>query len=107
MSENNKADSKIISAMFFKLLPVQIILVAVTSLNSIIDSAMAGNLIGPQALTALGFFWPVITFMNMVTAILSGGATILCGKFMGKNQTERSKSVFTLDVLVSFRSLSC
>ncbi|MCR5211064.1 MAG: ATP-binding protein [Lachnospiraceae bacterium] len=100
MSENNKADSKIISAMFFKLLPVQIILVAVTSLNSIIDSAMAGNLIGPQALTALGFFWPVITFMNMVTAILSGGATILCGKFMGMNQTERSKSVFTLDVLV-------
>ena len=99
-SENKKADSKIISNMFFKLLPVQIILVAVTSLNSIIDSAMAGNLIGPQALTAIGFFWPVITFMNMVTAILSGGATILCGKFMGKNQTERSKSVFTLDVLV-------
>ncbi len=100
MIDSNKTDSRIISDMFFKLLPVQIILVAVGSLNSIIDGAMAGNLIGPRALTAIGFFWPVVTFMNMITAILSGGASILCGQFMGKNQIERSKSVFTLDILM-------
>ncbi len=85
---------------FFKLLPVQIILVAVGSLNSIIDGAVAGNLIGPKALTAIGLFWPVIMCMNMVTAVLSGGTSILCGQFMGKNQIDRSKSVFTLDILM-------
>ena len=102
MTKTDQLDSRIISDMFFKLLPVQIILVAISSLNSIIDGAMAGNLIGPLALTAIGFFWPVVTFINMVTAVLSGGSSILCGQFMGKNQVERSKSVFTLDILMVF-----
>ena len=46
-------DSRIISNMFFRLLPVQIILVAIGSLNNIIDGAMASNLIGADALTAM------------------------------------------------------
>lgn len=95
-----KNDSRIITKMFFKLLPVQIILVAIGSLNSIIDGAMASNLIGADALTATGLFNPMVTLTNMINAVLVGGATILCGQFMGKNQLDRTKSVFTLDMLM-------
>ena len=95
-----KNDSRIITNMFFKLLPVQIILVAIGSLNGIIDGAMASNLIGPQALTATGLFGPMVTLTNMINAVLVGGASILCGQFLGKNQVNRTKSVFTLDVLM-------
>jgi Na+-driven multidrug efflux pump len=66
--------------MFMKLLPVQIILVAIGSLNGIIDGAMASHLIGPEALTATGLFTPIVTFMNMVNAVMVGGASILCGQ---------------------------
>ncbi|MBO4653348.1 MAG: ATP-binding protein [Lachnospiraceae bacterium] len=95
-----KNDSRIITKMFFKLLPVQIILVAIGSLNSIIDGAMASNLIGAEALTATGLFNPMVTLTNMINAVLVGGATILCGQLMGKNQLDRTKSVFTLDMLM-------
>ena len=97
-----QTDSRIISNMFFRLLPVQIILVAIGSLNGIIDGAMASNLIGPEALTATGLFGPMVTLTNMINAVLVGGASILCGQFMGRNQIGRSKSVFTLDVLMVF-----
>ncbi|MCR4754581.1 MAG: hypothetical protein K5868_03510 [Lachnospiraceae bacterium] len=92
--------SRIITNFFFKLLPVQIILVAIGSLNGIIDGAMASNLIGPIALTATGMFNPVVTLTNMINAVLLGGASILCGQFMGKNQLNRTRSVFTLDIIL-------
>ena len=95
-----KNDSGIITKMFFKLLPVQIILVAIGSLNGSIDGAMASNLIGAEALTATGIFGPMVTLTNMINAVLVGGATILCGQFMGRNQLDRTKSVFTLDMLM-------
>ena len=44
-----KTDTKMISGLFFRLLPVQIMLVAVGSINSLIDGAMAANYIGPAA----------------------------------------------------------
>ena len=95
-----QTDSRIIINMFMKLLPVQIILVAIGSLNGIIDGAMASRLIGSEALTATGLFTPIVTFMNMVNAVMVGGASILCGQFMGKNQVNRTKSIFTLDILM-------
>ena len=61
-----KNGSWIITKMFFKLLPVQIILVAIGSLNGIIDGAMASNLIGAEALTATGIFGPMVTLTNMI-----------------------------------------
>ena len=74
MDEKGKlhSDSRIISNLFFRLLPVQIILVAIGSLNGIIDGAMASNLIGPEALTATGLFGPMVTLTNMINAVLVG-----------------------------------
>ena len=73
------ADSKIITRLFFRLLPVQIILVAIGSINSIIDGMIAGKLIGPLALSVIGLYIPVIKLIDTVNAVLVGGSQILCG----------------------------
>lgn len=93
-----KTDSKMISRLFFQLLPVQILLVAVGSINSLIDGAMAGNYIGPLAMAAIGLYAPAIKIIETINAILLGGSQILCGQFLGKNQIDRTCSVFSLDM---------
>ena len=66
------ARSKIIDRLFFRLLPVQILLVAVSSINSIIDGAVAGKFIGPAALSVIGLYFPMMKLMDTVNAVLLG-----------------------------------
>ncbi len=95
-----KTDTKMISGLFFKLLPVQILLVAVGSINSLIDGAIAGNYIGPIAMAMIGLYAPAVKIIETINAVLLGGSQILCGQFLGKNQIERTRSVFSLDMTV-------
>ncbi len=100
MKYENTSDSKMIAKMFYRLLPLQIILISIGSVNSIIDGLFATNMIGQLAIGATGMFWPISKLIDTIGAVMLGGSQILCGQMMGKNQVERSKSVFTLDILV-------
>ena len=93
-----KTDAKMISDLFFRLLPVQILLVAVGSINSLIDGAMAGTFIGPIAMAMIGLYAPAIKIIETINTVLLGGSQILCGQFLGKNQIDRTCSVFSLDM---------
>lgn len=41
--------SQTVAPLMFKLLPIQILLALISSVNSIISSLFAGNMIGPEA----------------------------------------------------------
>ena len=89
-----------ISKLFFSLLPAQIMLVAIGSINSIIDGTIASNLIGAEAMAVIGLYMPVTKICETVNAVLLGGSQILCGQFLGKNQIERTRNVFSLDMVI-------
>lgn len=55
-----KKNSDMITRLFFSLLPVQILLVAIGSINSVIDGVMASNFIGENAMTLTGLYMPLI-----------------------------------------------
>ena len=93
-----KNDSEMISRLFFRLLPVQILFVAIGSINSVIDGVLASNFIGPEAMTVTGLYMPFTKILETINAVLLGGSQILCGQFLGKNQIERTKNVFSLDM---------
>ncbi|MCR4926486.1 MAG: ATP-binding protein [Lachnospiraceae bacterium] len=95
--KNHRHD--IIPRLYMKLVPVQILLVIIGGINSIIDNAFAGNLIGPGAMAVTGLFAPVTNFLNAVNALLFGGAQLLCGRYLGKKMEERTRGIFSLDVL--------
>lgn len=94
-----QGNAGVISRTFFRLLPVQIIMVAVSSVNAVIDGIAATNFIGPMALAATALFFPVIKLMDTLNTTLLGGSQILCGQYMGKNMRNRSISVFSLDMV--------
>ena len=91
-------DSKMIGKLFFRLLPIHILIMVVASLNGIIDSAIAGKVIGPEALAATGLFAPVNKLIETVNLVLLSGAQILCGQYLGKNRLDKTREIFTLDM---------
>lgn len=82
-------NTDIISKTFFKLLPIQIIMVAVSSINSIIDGVVATNMLSPLALSACGLFFPMIKLMDTINVTLLGGSQILCGQFIGRRRAPK------------------
>ncbi len=95
------ANQKMITALMFRLLPVQVVLVMVGAVNGLVSGFFASNYVGINAMTAVGLFLPVTTFTNAVSTLLVGGAAILCGKYMGQNEQEKLQNLFILDLLVS------
>ena len=101
-----QAHSEIIPRLYMKLLPIQIILVFIGGANAISDNAFAANLLNQDAMAVTGLFGPVSNLLNAVNVLFFSGAQVLCGRYLGKHMSERTNSVFTLDmeaiVLVSF-----
>ena len=95
------ANDKVISKVFFRLLPAQILLVAIPSLNGIISSIFGSNLLGETALSAIGLYAPITSFTAAMSTMLMGGSQILCGKYMGSNQVERTQEIFSLDLTLA------
>jgi len=93
-------DETITRRLFFSMAPVQILLVMCGGINTIIDSAFASNLIGPDAMAVTGLYNPLSLIFTTIHSLIFCGAQILCGKCLGENTLKRAKGIFTLDMLV-------
>ncbi|MBO4901912.1 MAG: ATP-binding protein [Lachnospiraceae bacterium] len=96
-----ESNMQLVSRLLFRLLPVQFFLALVSCLNAIISGLFATNYIGIDAMTAIGLYAPIAMFFSAISTMLMGGATIICGKYMGRNEKENVQGIFTLDNLLS------
>lgn len=92
----------VIEKTFFSLLPVHIIMIIVSSINSIIDEAIAANFVGATSLAIIALFMPVIKGIDTINTVFLGGSQILCGQYIGKNQLKKSICVFSTDFFSIF-----
>lgn len=99
--EHNRSDYQLLTRQFFRLLPYQILLIVLSSINEIISSLFAGNYVGREAMGALGLYAPFDEFVIAVSLMLVIGSQILCGKFMGRNEMEETGRIFSIDVLIT------
>ncbi len=99
--KEQQTSAKMVSKLMFRLLPVQILLAAVGSVNGIVSSFFASNYVGVEAMSAVGLYSPLQMLLQAVSIVLIGGSVILCGKYMGQNQQERLHRVFSLTVTLA------
>lgn len=90
-----------VSKLMFRLLPIQVLLAAVGAVNGIVSSFFASNYVGINAMSAVGLYSPIQMLFTAIGMMLTGGAVILCGKYMGQNQQDKLQNVFSLDVIFS------
>ena len=93
-----------VTVLLFRLLPVQILIAAVGTVNSIVSGLFAGNFVGEAAMSAIALYGPIRLLMTALNVMLFGGSTILCGRYLGRNQQEKIQSLFSLDIFLAAAS---
>ena len=98
---NRESNTRMLTRLLFRLLPVQIFLAAVGAVNGIVSGFFATNYIGIEAMTAVGLFSPINMLITSISTILTGGSVILCGKYMGRNEHDKMQNIFSLNLVLS------
>ncbi len=91
---------KLLTGLFFRLLPYQILLIVINAVNGIVDSLYASNVIGEKAMSAIGLYGPLNHFLYAAGIMLVSGSQILYGRYLVQDR-KRIHSIFTVNILVS------
>lgn len=91
---------QLISKTFFRLLPMQILLALVSSVNGAISGIFGSNFIGYTVMSGIGLYAPISMFLLSACIVFIAGSQILCGKYMGKNEHEKTQDIFIVSLLV-------
>ena len=95
-----RRDDEILSALFFRLLPVQVGLVAMESINAIIDGVVAARFIDPAAVGVIGLYYTVLRILEAIGGLLLSGTAVLCGRYLGAGNLERTRGVCSLSISI-------
>ena len=93
-----KKSNDIISKLIFSMLPVQILIFAMGYVNTIVDGVMAGRFIDSSSVGVVGLFFSMVNILNAIGAVLLGGTAVLCGRYMGKGDLEKTNGLFSLNL---------
>ena len=93
---------KLLSRLFFSMLPVQILIFAMGSINTLVDGTVAGRLIGAGAVGVIGLYYSMVRIMDAFGAMLLGGTAVLCGRYMGRGEREKTEGIFSLNLTITF-----
>ncbi len=93
---------EMLSRLFFNMLPVQVLIFAMGSINSIVDGTIAGRFIDSNAVAVIGLYYSMVSILQAIGYMLLGGATVLCGRYMGKGDFKKTEGIFSLNLTVTF-----
>lgn len=96
----NKKDIGIIKQLYWKLLPSQIFCSMIASLSTIINGLIVGNSLDSNSIAALGLVGILSTVLGVISNLVSGGARIVCGKYIGRGQFDRVNYAFSASLLM-------
>lgn len=98
--KERSSDYKLLTGLFFKLLPYQILLIVINAVNGIVDSLYASNAIGKTAMSAIGLYGPLNHFLYAASIMFVSGSQILYGRYLARER-KHINSIFTVDMILS------
>ena len=98
--KERSSDYKLLTGLFFKLLPFQILLIVINADNGIVDSLYASNVVGKTAMSAIGLFGPMNHFLYAASMMIVSGSQILYGRYLARDR-KHINSVFTVNIIVA------
>ena len=72
---------------------------AVSTLNTIIDAFLMGNLLGPDALSAINLSMPLSYALVTVQCILASGASLRVSRKLGERRNREADGIFTVSMI--------
>ena len=98
--KHNAENYTLLTKLFFRLLPYQILLIVINAVNGIVDSLYASNAIGKTAMSAIGLFGPFNHFLYAASIVFVSGSQILYGRYLAKDR-DKIGGLITANLLVS------
>ncbi len=98
--KERSSDSKLLTGLFFRLLPYQILLIVISALNGIIDSIYASNMIGETAMSAIGLYGPINHLLYAASMMFVSGSQILYGQYLARDR-KHINTIFTVNLMIA------
>lgn len=98
--KHESSDYKLLTGLFFRLLPYQILLIVINAVNGIVDSLYASNVIGKSAMSAIGLFGPLNHFLYAASIMFVSGSQMLYGRYLAQNR-EKIHGLFTVNLFIT------
>ena len=98
--KKGSSDYKLLTGLFFRLLPFQVLLIVINAVNGIVDSLYASNVIGKTAMSAIGLFGPLNHFLYAASIMFVSGSQMLYGRYLARER-EQINGLFTVNLLIS------
>ncbi|MBP3891383.1 MAG: ATP-binding protein [Solobacterium sp.] len=96
MFKSEKND--ILSKLFFRLLPIQVLIIAMGAINSIVDGSIAGQFIDATTVGVVGLYFSMVNILTAIGNTFLGGTAVLCGRYMGAGNLKKTNGIFTLNL---------
>ena len=91
-------NSYLINRSLKNFLVASIASMAVMNINGVVDSVLMGQLIGPQAVSAIQNVVPVMGLVSAISLLFSAGAAITTAKALGRRNFDEAGSSMTVSV---------
>lgn len=98
--KRNSNEYRLLTELYFRLLPYQVSLLVINAVNGIVDTLYASNVIGTSAMSAIGLFGPINIFLSAASIVLVSGSQILYGRYV-TTKREKLPELFTVDLLIA------
>ncbi len=102
MKDTARQDSQeMIRRLFFRLLPVQIAIVAMGSINAIVDGVIAARCIDAATVGVVGLYYTMVRVLEAVGSVLLGGVTVLSGRYLGSGDVGKTRNICSLGIIMA------
>ena len=96
-----KRNEKLIKTKLWQYLLPSIMMTAALQMGNIVDTMLVGNLLGPDAMSAVKIGMTVDNIMEIPGYVLGVGGSVAVGILLGKREREKADRVFSVTFSVS------
>ncbi len=96
----DESEYRLLTGLFFRLLPYQVLLIVISAVNGIVDSVYASNIIGKSAMSAIGLFAPFNHLLYAASMLFVSGSQVLYGRYLAGDR-KRIGGLITADLVLS------
>lgn len=96
-----KRNEKLIKTKLWQYLLPSIMLTAALQLGNIVDTMLVGNILGPDAMSAVKIGMTIDNIMEIPGYVLGVGGSVAVGILLGKREREKADKVFSVTLTVS------
>ena len=78
-----KEQNAMLGRLLFRMLPVQVAIIAMGSINSIIDGVVAARFIDSSTVGVIGLYYAMLYILDASGSVLITGVNVLSGRYLG------------------------